>query len=158
MVVANELKTRRSQVTVYSKDESAETLVCEDQTLIDEISKQIVGHIRSKLGYDTQMESEGASPVGNQKLELYVTNIDFSTKEEQLREHFGQIGKLTKVKIVYQNGRSKGKAFVEYADQESANQAVAELNGKEFEGRELTVEYQGQSLNTKSFGGYESNR
>ena len=68
------------------------------------------------------------------------------------------MGELSKVKIVYQHGRSKGKAFVEYLDQESANRAVLELNGKELEGRELIVEYQGQSLNTKSSSGYENNR
>ena len=53
------------------------------------------------------------------------------------------MGKLTKVKLVYHNSRSKGKAFIEYAEQESANAAVAQLNGKDLDGRELHVEYQG---------------
>lgn len=66
------------------------------------------------------------------------------------------MGKLTKVKIVYQYGKSKGKAFIEYAEQEAANAAVAELNGKVLDGRELNVTYQG--LNNFGGNGYENDR
>lgn len=48
------------------------------------------------------------------------------------------------MKLIYHQGRSKGKAFVEYRDAESAKTAVLDLNGKELDGRELNVEYVGQ--------------
>ena len=42
------------------------------------------------------------------------------------------------------NGRSKGKAFIEYKDEQSAKDAIEMFNGKELEGRPLNVEYVGE--------------
>ena len=58
------------------------------------------------------------------KNELYITNIDFKTHQDDLKKHFEQIGQVIKCKIIYQNGRSKGKAFVEYLDAETASKAI----------------------------------
>ena len=73
---------------------------------------------------------------------LYVGNIPFTTDENELKEMFSAVGTVTMAKIVRNsyNNKSKGYGFVEMEKQLDANNAIAALNGKEFGGRELTVE------------------
>src|SRR5215210_959573 len=70
---------------------------------------------------------------------LYVGNLAFGTTEDDLREAFGQYGNVTSAQVVMdrETGRSRGFAFVEMAD--GADQAIANLNGAQFQGRTLTV-------------------
>ena len=72
---------------------------------------------------------------------LYVGNLSYSTTDRQLEEHFGQIGEVVEATVIEDRatGRSKGFGFVEMADEATAEKAIAELNGKEFDGRSLTV-------------------
>lgn len=69
---------------------------------------------------------------------LYVGNIPFSSTEEQMKAHFGAFGEVHSVKIITDRatGRSRGFCFVEM---ENADAAMAELNGKEFDGRKLMI-------------------
>jgi RNA recognition motif-containing protein len=61
--------------------------------------------------------------------------------EEELEAVFGQYGTVLNAKIVLdrETNRSKGFAFVEMEDDTAANQAISELNNKEFGGRNLRV-------------------
>ena len=70
---------------------------------------------------------------------LYVGNLPFSTTADDLREAFGQYGTVTRAQVVSdrETGRSRGFGFVEMAD--GADEAIAALNGAQFEGRTLTV-------------------
>lgn len=72
---------------------------------------------------------------------LFVGNIAYSTTEDMLREAFSQFGEVTDVKIVteYGTGRSKGFAFVEFADEDMAKAAVEAMNEKELDGRTIFV-------------------
>jgi len=72
---------------------------------------------------------------------LYVGNLSFQTTETDLGNMFGEIGKVESVRIITDRdtGRSKGFAFVEMADNSAAEKAIAQLNGKEVGGRNLTV-------------------
>src|SRR5262250_3530476 len=72
---------------------------------------------------------------------LYVGNLSFQTTETDLSDMFGQIGEVESVRIITDRdtGRSKGFAFVEMADNGAAEKAIAQLNGKEVGGRNLTV-------------------
>jgi RNA recognition motif-containing protein len=69
---------------------------------------------------------------------LYVGNLPFSSTEEQVKELFAQCGEILSVKIITDRatGRSRGFCFVEM---ENADQAMSELNGKEFGGRKLMI-------------------
>jgi RNA recognition motif-containing protein len=69
---------------------------------------------------------------------IYVGNIPWSTTEEQLREHFAKIGSVRAVRIVTDRdtGRPKGFAFVEM---ENSDQAIANLNDTDFNGRPLKL-------------------
>jgi len=74
-------------------------------------------------------------------MKVYVGNLAFSVKEDELREKFASFGELTEVTIIMDrmSGRSKGFGFVTFADDEAAKKAIAELDGKEFQGRNLKV-------------------
>jgi len=72
---------------------------------------------------------------------IYVGNLSYRTDENGLRDAFGEFGSVTDVHIVTdrETGRSRGFAFVEMPDDNEANTAIEQLNGKDFEGRALTV-------------------
>ena len=73
------------------------------------------------------------------KKKLYVGNLSFETTENDLKELFGQTGSVETVRIITDRdtGRSKGFGFVEMQD--GGDKAIAEMNGKDFKGRALTV-------------------
>ena len=73
------------------------------------------------------------------KKKLYVGNLSYETTETELQELFAQAGAVETVRIITDRdtGRSKGFGFVEM--QEGGDKAIAEMNGKDFNGRSLTV-------------------
>src|SRR3989442_13586074 len=72
---------------------------------------------------------------------LYVGNLSFQTTSEDLKEHFAQAGNVESASVVEDRmtGRSRGFGFVEMATAEEAAAAIEQFNGKEFAGRNLTV-------------------
>lgn len=72
---------------------------------------------------------------------LYVGNLSFNTTEGELQRLFEQSGKVVSCNIIMDKftNKSRGFAFVEMGTQDEANKAVATLNGKEVDGRALTV-------------------
>jgi RNA recognition motif-containing protein len=72
---------------------------------------------------------------------LYVGNLSFQTTSEDLRDHFAQAGNVESASVVEDRmtGRSRGFGFVEMSTPEEAAAAIEQLNGKEFAGRNLTV-------------------
>ncbi|HXH70847.1 MAG: RNA-binding protein [Acidobacteriota bacterium] len=72
---------------------------------------------------------------------LYVGNLSFNTSNEDLQELFGQAGTVESVNIVEDRdtGRSRGFGFVEMSSKEEGTAAIEQLNGKEIDGRALTV-------------------
>lgn len=71
---------------------------------------------------------------------LYVGNLPWSTTPEELSAFFSEYGEVISSRIIREKetNRSRGFGFVEVAD-EVAETIVAELDGKEFNGRPLTV-------------------
>ncbi|MFC1647348.1 RNA recognition motif domain-containing protein [Patescibacteria group bacterium] len=72
---------------------------------------------------------------------LYVGGIPFSSTQESLKEAFSQAGTVVSATIMTDkfSGRSRGFGFVEMSSEEEAQKAIELFHGKEFEGRELTV-------------------
>ncbi|MBI2577738.1 MAG: RNA-binding protein [Candidatus Wildermuthbacteria bacterium] len=72
---------------------------------------------------------------------LYVGGLPYTTQEDSLKEAFSKAGTVESVSIVIDRmtGRSRGFGFVEMAADEEAQAAIEMYNGKEFEGRTLTV-------------------
>jgi cold-inducible RNA-binding protein len=72
---------------------------------------------------------------------IFVGNLAYSTTDHDLRQLFEQHGVVDKIAIIIDRdtGRSKGFGFVEMPDSNAAQTAITKLQGKELEGRALTV-------------------
>lgn len=73
-------------------------------------------------------------------MKIYVGNLPFAVDDEKLKALFEgyEVSEATVLKDKF-SGRSKGFGFVVIQDDEAANKAISELNGKDVEGRELKV-------------------
>lgn len=74
---------------------------------------------------------------------LFVGNLPFSLREEGLRQYFEQNGlHVVSVKVATERetGRSRGYGFVDLPNPEDVQRAIQMLNGKQLEGRPLTVD------------------
>jgi cold-inducible RNA-binding protein len=72
---------------------------------------------------------------------LFVGGLSYETTEETLKEVFSQAGTVESANVITDrmSGRSKGFGFVEMSSEEEAKKAIEELNGKEIDGRNVTV-------------------
>jgi len=79
--------------------------------------------------------------LGNMAKKLYVGGLSYNTSDEALKEYFSQAGTVESATVIMDkiSGRSKGFGFVEMASDEEAQAAIEMFNGKEFDGRSLTV-------------------
>jgi len=75
-------------------------------------------------------------------MKLYVGNLAFETSGENLRQHFTQAGTVETATVVEDRdtGRSRGFGFVEMSSKEEGEAAIAQFNGNDFNGRNLTVD------------------
>jgi RNA recognition motif-containing protein len=72
---------------------------------------------------------------------LYVGGLPYSTTEDGLKEIFAAAGTVASASIIIDKmtGRSRGFGFVEMSTEEEAAKAIETMNGKDVEGRTLTV-------------------
>src|SRR5260370_33967539 len=72
---------------------------------------------------------------------LYVGNLPFNTTDESLQEIFAQAGSVQSAKIITDRdtGRSKGLGFVEMSSDQEAADALPDVHGAEYRGRNMTV-------------------
>lgn len=89
---------------------------------------------------------------------LYVGNLAFAATDQDLQQHFSQVGTVTSVTIIKDrdSGRSKGFAFVEMESEAEANAAIEKLNGSQLGMRALNVSIarpREEGAPRRSFGG-----
>lgn len=74
-------------------------------------------------------------------MNIYVGNLDFKVNEQDLEELFSEYGQVESARLITDkySGRSKGFGFVIMEDDNEANDAIENLNGKEFKSRSMTV-------------------
>jgi len=74
-------------------------------------------------------------------MNIYVGNLSYGMSEDELRNAFGAFGEVSSVKILMdrETGRSRGFGFVEMPNQNEAETAIAQLNGKDVGGRALRI-------------------
>ena len=72
---------------------------------------------------------------------LFVGNLPYTVTSEQLTEIFSEHGEVTSANVITDrmNGRSKGFGFVELAESADLNAVIEATNGKEIDGRAITV-------------------
>jgi RNA recognition motif-containing protein len=90
---------------------------------------------RVKLNLD-----EGKSPKFMGDMKLYVGNIAFASREEDIFQLFSEIGKVGDVALVRDDtGKNRGFGFVTMREKEDGEKAIAALDGQEVNGRNLAV-------------------
>lgn len=74
-------------------------------------------------------------------MNIYIGNLNYRVREEDLKQVMEEYGAVDSVKIIKdrETGRSKGFAFVEMTNEEDAKKAIEELNEAEYEGRQMVV-------------------
>jgi RNA recognition motif-containing protein len=72
---------------------------------------------------------------------IYVGNLTFNTSSNDLEKLFSEYGEVTKAQVINDRdtGRSRGFGFVEMASSDEAAEAITSLNGRNVDGRDLTV-------------------
>ena len=86
---------------------------------------------------------------------LYVGNLSFRVTSEDLQDYFTSAGTVESANVVFdrETGRSRGFGFVEMADEDSANNAIAQFNGQEYDGRNIVVNEARPREDRGGFGG-----
>ena len=81
---------------------------------------------------------KGTTTVGNK---LYVGNLAYSVRDENLQQSFAEFGSVTSAKVMMDRdtGRSKGFGFVEMGSPAEAQAAIRGMNGTAIDGRALVV-------------------
>lgn len=92
-------------------------------------------------GHVTLLGHAGWCLGDNMGKKLYVGNLAYSVRDEELKNMFAPYGEVQSARVIIQadTGRSKGFGFVELASDDQAAKAIQELNGQEHGGRQLRV-------------------
>ncbi len=87
---------------------------------------------------------------------IYVGNLPFSTTDDDLNELFAPFGAVKTARVIKDRitERSRGFGFVEMENDEEADKAIAEMNGKDIDGRPLKVSEAKPREDRRSGGGY----
>jgi RNA recognition motif-containing protein len=93
----------------------------------------------SRQNFYTDKNTE--QTIKKKTMNIYVGNLDFKVKEEDLQKAFGKFGTVSSLRIITDkySGRSKGFAFVEMDNAADAQKAIDALHGTMMQNREITV-------------------
>ncbi|CAM9886146.1 unnamed protein product [Chrysoparadoxa australica] len=82
-----------------------------------------------------------ASSEESDACKVYIGNLGWDTTTDDLRDAFGQYGTLNDIIVITdrENGQSRGFGFATYSSPQEAETAIAEMNGRELDGRSLNV-------------------
>lgn len=74
-------------------------------------------------------------------MKVYIGNLPYSIDSAKLKELFEKFGEVEEATVIQDkfSGRSKGFGFVTFKEEESAKKAIAEMNEKDVEGRQVKV-------------------
>ena len=74
-------------------------------------------------------------------MNIYIGNLNYRVRESDLQQILEEYGVVDSVKLIIDRDtrRSKGFAFAEMSNEEGARMAIKELDGAEYEGRQMVV-------------------
>jgi len=74
-------------------------------------------------------------------MNIYVSNLSFAVRDEDLKEYFSEYGEVSSAKVINDKftNRSRGFGFVEMSDDTAAQKAIQELDGAMVDGRAIKV-------------------
>ncbi|XP_058184852.1 glycine-rich RNA-binding protein 3, mitochondrial-like [Rhododendron vialii] len=116
------------------------------------LKQTISNHVKLELAASKPSIYQAIRCMSSSK--LFVGGIPYSTDEMSLRETFAQYGEVVEARIVTdrETGRSRGFAFVSYTSSDEASGAIQALDGKDFQGRMVRVNYAVEKSRTGGFG------
>ncbi len=88
------------------------------------------------------MSEENKSNNKSSENKIYVGNLSYKMRDNDLEDYFKEFGEITDAKVIMERDnqdRSKGFGFVTFADAESAKSAVEKADGEELDGRNMKV-------------------
>lgn len=98
-------------------------------------------------------------------MNIFIAGLSYNVNDTDLSTLFEEYGTISSAKVIMDRStnRSKGYGFVEMEDEASANKAISELNGAEYDGRTISVsearpreERSNNSYNNNRGGGYNN--
>jgi RNA recognition motif-containing protein len=108
----------------------------------EDIIYWILSFLQSDYGRsDDDTSNEKRVPKYMAQQNLFIGSLAYSTTDDSLKAHFEQIGEVASARVITDRdtGRSKGFGFVEYTDEANNQKAVDQLDGKELDGRAISV-------------------
>lgn len=86
-------------------------------------------------------------------MNIYVGQLPYSVKEDELREIFSEFGEIASLKLIKDrfSGQSKGFGFIEMPNNSEADQAIKALNKSMLQGREIKVNQAEEKRKKSSF-------
>ncbi|TMI96194.1 MAG: RNA-binding protein [Bacteroidetes bacterium] len=93
-------------------------------------------------------------------MNIYVSNLSFAVKDEDLREFFAEYGEVSSAKVITDKmtNRSRGFAFVEMPDDNAAQKAIQGLDGAVVDGRSIKVNIARPKEKNNNNRSFSSNR
>jgi len=128
------------------------------QAVIDALDGTELGGRALKVNYPQSNRdkprferSERRAPIGGSRRpddpnKLFVGNLSWGCDDGALRQLFSDFGKVVEARVVYDrdSGRSRGFGFVTFENEDEVTQAIENLDGADFEGRQLRVNLAGE--------------
>lgn len=89
------------------------------------------------------IQADAQQDANTQSINLYVGNLAQNTTEQELTQVFSDFGEVQSVSLIKdkQSGEPKGYAFVRLVSSDDSQQVIEQLNGREWKGRALNVNY-----------------
>ncbi|KAF2758794.1 putative pre-rRNA processing protein Mrd1 [Pseudovirgaria hyperparasitica] len=117
-----------------AEEDSRTSRVAQDTTQNDDESRETAEEA-------AQAEEEVAEPPQHAGGRLFIRNLPYDSTEDSLQKHFEPYGRIDEVHVPVskKTGSSKGFAYIQYVDAESASKALEELDGTTFAGRLLHI-------------------
>ncbi len=93
-------------------------------------------------------------------MNIYVSNLSFAVRDEDVREYFAEYGEVTSAKVIMDKltNRSRGFAFVEMPDEAAAQKAIKELDGSLVDDRSIKVNVARPKEERTNKGNFSNNR
>ena len=89
---------------------------------------------------------------------MFVGNVNFNATKDELSDFFRDCRAITDIAIILDRNtrQSKGYAFVIFADEDAAKEAVSRMHGQDFQGRPLKVKLADHQDNNRSFKDFDA--
>jgi len=114
----------------------------QDYSMVRHVGEAAISKDRRGSGpADPATESEDRPGLEETVMRLYVGNLPYSVNDAELESMFAEFGDVSSAQVVIdrQTGRSRGFGFVELPNDEEAERAMTEMNGRDSGGRALVV-------------------